>query len=100
MRKALLILILLASVLLSSCLPETQASPMVTAMKTASPVPNTDVGMPTEVGVPVTSDCTVKTLRPSADATVEAPYPAITSADWSEGPADARVTIVEYGDFQ
>jgi hypothetical protein len=100
MRKTLLLFILLTSLILSSCLPETQASPTITATKTASPVPNTNLSLPTEVAVPVSVDCTVKTLRPSSDATTETPYPAITAADWSEGPEDARVTIVEYGDFQ
>jgi hypothetical protein len=86
--------------LLSGCLPEVQASPTITSTKAASPVPTISLGLPTEVAVPVSADCTVKTLRPSPDATTETPYPAITAADWSEGPADARITIVEYGDFQ
>jgi ABC-type Fe3+-hydroxamate transport system substrate-binding protein len=100
MRKSLLIFILLASILLSGCLPETQVSPTASATVKASPVPTTSLSLPTEVTVPVISDCTVITLRPSTDATQELPYPPITAADWSEGPADARVTIVEYGDFQ
>jgi PBP1b-binding outer membrane lipoprotein LpoB len=102
MRKNLFFFIILATLLLSGCLPETQASPTSTATATAeaSQIPKTDLSLPTEVAVPVSADCTVKTLRPTPGATVQTVYPPITEADWSEGPANARITIVEYGDFQ
>lgn len=100
MRKPLLLFILLVSLSLSSCLPETQVSPTATATQKASPVPTISLALPTEIGVPVSADCTVVTLRPSPGATAETAYPVVTAADWSEGPADAKITIVEYGDFQ
>lgn len=33
---------------------------------------------------------------PSSDT----PAPEITAEDWSQGPKDAKVTLIEYGDFQ
>lgn len=100
MRKYLFIFIILTALLLSGCLPETQVSPTTTATTKASQAPNTALSLPTEVAVPVSADCTVKTLRPTSGADVQTAYPPITEADWSKGPADAKITIVEYGDFQ
>ena len=100
MRKYLFFFIIIAVLLLSGCLPETQASPTTTVTAKASQVPKTDLSLPTEVAVPVSANCTVKTLRPTPGATAQTVYPPITGADWSEGPANAKITIVEYGDFQ
>lgn len=39
-----------------------------------------------------------ETLTPSA--TAQSVFPSVTDEDWQKGPATARVTILEYGDFQ
>jgi PBP1b-binding outer membrane lipoprotein LpoB len=100
MRKYLFIFIILTALLLSGCLPETQVSPTTTVTAKASQVPTTDLTLPTEVAVPVSADCTVKTQRPTSGADVQTAYPPINETDWSKGSADAKITIVEYGDFQ
>ncbi len=100
MRKVILLSMMLAAVLLAGCLPQTQSGPTPTATQKAHPTPTTGLGLPPEVSVPAVADCTVKTLRPTPGPPAETIYPPITSSDWTKGPADAKVTIVEYGDFQ
>ena len=51
----------------------------------------TTVRLPTAVRPPPT---------PEATPTEVSRFAPVTTADWQTGPADARVTIVEYGDFQ
>jgi hypothetical protein len=42
--------------------------------------------------------CTVVTRR--NQPTAASPFPPVTTADWSLGPANAAVTLIEYSDFQ
>jgi hypothetical protein len=49
---------------------------------------------------PIPPGCTVVSKQFSAEPTQVSLFPAVTQADWSIGPANASVTIVEYGDFQ
>lgn len=44
--------------------------------------------------------CTVQTRRSQPNPTVESLLPAISEKDWTKGPRDAFVTILEYSDFQ
>ena len=43
--------------------------------------------------------CTVRT-RSSPNPTVESLLPPVADKDWTQGPSDASVTIIEYSDFQ
>ncbi len=100
MRKFILLLLLPVALLLAGCLPTVPASPTATTKTKANSTPQTNLGLPTQVSVPISADCTVKSLRPTPGPTPTSIYPGITSSDWSEGPEDARITLVEYGDFQ
>lgn len=44
--------------------------------------------------------CTVISPNPTPGPTQESIFAPITDEDWSIGPADALVTILEYGDYQ
>jgi hypothetical protein len=55
--------------------------------------------VPTESVLPDTG-CTAVTKKPAPGATQETIYPPVTAADHAKGPASAKVTIIEYSDFQ
>jgi cyclophilin family peptidyl-prolyl cis-trans isomerase/protein-disulfide isomerase len=44
--------------------------------------------------------CTVISPDPTPGPTEESMFPPVTEKDWSIGPANATVTILEYGDYQ
>jgi hypothetical protein len=44
--------------------------------------------------------CTVVSKQPTPTPISNSIVPPITSGDWTSGPADARITIIEYSDFQ
>ena len=46
------------------------------------------------------ANCTVVSSQPTPGPTEQSLVPPVDSADWAHGPDDARVTIIEYGDFQ
>jgi hypothetical protein len=96
MKKSLFILMTLFAVILVSC-----GSP-------AAPIEATAV--PSETTTPVA----VPTLDPAQPAAVVTssgpavckagsdplPLPEITEEDWRVGPSDAKITILEYSDYQ
>jgi hypothetical protein len=100
MRRLILLLVTLSAVVLSGCLPQTQASPTSMATSVARPAPTTVVTVPGQAELLPASGCTVVTQKPTPGPTAETIYPPITGSDWSKGPDSARVTIIEYSDFQ
>lgn len=117
MRKSIPVLLVLAAILISGCLPKAQATPPATqavtqastqpAARATFPVANpTTNAQSAVVTVPAQgpqlpdSGCTVVTQKPIAGPTAVSPYPPVSSTDWVEGPAGAKVTIIEYSDFQ
>jgi hypothetical protein len=100
MRKSIPLLLLFIAVLLAGCLPQTQAAtPTVTATRPV-PVSTSALIVPTQANFQPDSGCTVVAKKPTPGATPQTIYPAITEQDWTKGPADAKVTILEYSDFQ
>ncbi len=100
MRKNLLLTLMLAAVVLSSCLPQVQATPTNTATATARPLSTAVQSNPTQAELLPDSGCTVITLKPTPGPTPVPVYPPVTDSDWVKGPASAKVTIIEYSDFQ
>ena len=45
-------------------------------------------------------NCTVVSSQPTPGPTEQSLVPPVDAADWAHGPDDAKVTIIEYGDFQ
>ena len=67
---------------------------LVGCQKTGTPVSNVPTVTPT------VSTATCRAV-PSIFASLPAlDVPPVTDADWTRGPADALVTLVEYSDFQ
>jgi hypothetical protein len=100
MRKSIPLLLLSIAVLLAGCLPQTQAAtPTVTETKPL-PASKSVLIVPTQGILLPDSGCTVVAKIPTPGATPQTIYPTITQQDWTKGPADAKVTILEYSDFQ
>ena len=95
MRKIPIFMLLLLAVVLAAC---RGAQPTPTA--TSSPVPTVVLDIPIADEFSTDSGCTVVSVKPTPGPTPESPYFPITDADWTRGPANARITIIEYGDFQ
>jgi len=98
--KKLFLFLLLMAVGLVGCIPQPQATPTATATSEPRPVPTVVLSVPTESTFLPDSGCTVITKQPTPGPTAESIYPPVTDADHSKGPEDARVTIIEYSDFQ
>jgi protein-disulfide isomerase len=100
MRKLILLVLMFMAVALAGCLPQSQASPTSTATSIARIAPTSVVTVPAQAILLPDSSCTVVTKKPTPGPTVESIYPPATSTEWVKGPASAKVTIIEYSDFQ
>jgi hypothetical protein len=111
MRKLWIAMSLLIVLVLGACaaatpepLPETEATQAVPATPTtaATPVVMEPVITPTGVDFAASApaSCTVVSTMPEPDAAQADLFPPVTDDDWSFGPSDAAVTILEYSDFQ
>jgi protein-disulfide isomerase len=102
MRKVILIVLIFTAVGLAGCLPQVQATPTAisTATSNARPAPTVVLSVPTESSFLPDSGCTVITNKPTPGPTAESIFPPVSDKDWVKGPASAKVTIIEYSDFQ
>ena len=116
MQKRLSLFLVVLILLLSACRPASrpQASPKSTTASyqptapgqaiSTSPVKSTKsaakIGTVTANGQAASADCTVVSLQPTPEATEQSLFPPVTDQDWTQGPKEAYVTILEYGDFQ
>ena len=81
MLKKLLPVLVLAAILMAACQPA------------AAPTSSQVSGTPME-------GCKVVDLAPTPNPTIQSLIPAVTATDHITGAKDAKVTIVEYSDFQ
>lgn len=83
--------------ILAACLPRPQSAtetPPATLIPTITPSPVPASATPPPAATPTE----LATAEPTAtQASLFAP---VTKEDWQHGPADAAVTITEYGDYQ
>jgi protein-disulfide isomerase len=100
MRKFIIMALLVASLTLTGCLPRAQATPTTTVTSVARPAPTVVLSVPTDTNLLPDSGCTVISKKPTPGPTAESVFPAVSNTDWVKGPADAKVTIIEYSDFQ
>jgi hypothetical protein len=87
---------------LTGCIPQEKATPTstFTAPTEARPAPTVILTVPTQSVFLPDPGCTVITQKPTPGPTAESIYPPVTDADHVKGPKDAKVTIIEYSDFQ
>lgn len=90
MRKFWLILVL-AALLLSACAKTTP-----TAEPTAAPTQAPAASSLTDE----VDDCVVQGIFPEPKAPLSVTVPRASDKDWSLGPNDARMVIIEYSDYQ
>lgn len=100
MRRYILIFLMLTAVGLAGCLPQVQANPTPTATITTRQAPTVVLTVPTQAPLLPNSSCTVVTQKPTPGPTAELIFPPVSDTDWVKGPASAKVTIIEYSDFQ
>lgn len=92
MKKSPIFGFALLAMLLAACggatptAPETKASEPVIEEEPAAIITSAAATCTAVSGVALTEE--------------ESLFPEVTSSDWINGPQDATVTIVEYGDFQ
>jgi|GEM_PF-424283 len=116
-KKTIILFTLLLGLLLAACqsaipaeVETTQSS--ATALPTQTPVEKAtvtqaqetkEVASPSEEAIAGTAappGCTVVSKIPTPGPTERSLFPAVSGEDWTDGPSDAYVTILEYGDFQ
>ena len=91
MKRIIFILIfsIAGMISLSACAAETETAPTMTAV------------LPTMPNTPISeSSCSAIIVEPTPTPGANSYFPPVNAADFSYGPADAPVTIVEYCDFQ
>lgn len=98
MRKVFLILSILTAVVLAGCLPQVQATPTATTQPT--PTRSVVLSLPDQTALSSYSGCTVVSAKPTPGATQQSLVPPVSDTDWVKGPSSAKVTIIEYSDFQ
>ncbi len=96
MRKFVLILVL-AALMLSACTSKTPTTTVPTAEPTAQTAPQATATTGTTGS---TTDCTVSSIFPEPKAPLNVTVPRASADDWSIGPADARMVVIVYSDFQ
>jgi hypothetical protein len=116
-KKTIVLFTLLLGLLLAACQsaaptavettqPSATAVPTQTqvAEPTATQAQETqEVASPSEEvisGTAAPPGCTVVSKIPTPGPTERSLFPAVSDEDWTDGPSDAYVTILEYGDFQ
>jgi hypothetical protein len=97
MRKYVILILMLMAVGLVGCLSQVQNTTTPTG---ARPAPTVILTVPAESALSPDSGCTVITQRPTPGPTAESIFPPVSETDWVKGPASAKVTIIEYSDFQ
>lgn len=81
-----------AAALLAACAPAPTPAP--TAAPSPSPVPPTPTRIPSPTATPAPS------ATPTPRATEVSVFPPVRADEWQKGPATARLTIIEYADYQ
>jgi hypothetical protein len=99
--------LLILAVLLAACrgssdpIVEETPSPGVeeTASSGVTPPP-ADTPAPALPPAAGQAGCTVVPVSSEPDPMIEELFPPVSDEDWVKGPGSARVTIIEYSDFQ
>ncbi|MGW8224331.1 MAG: hypothetical protein ACWGOY_01270 [Anaerolineales bacterium] len=113
LKKLSISIVILATFLVacSSAITEAPTEPSAEPIESAE---NTGVASTVQPTLPVASptlatvqaeessdaNCTVVSHQPTPGPTEQSLVPPVGNGDWTYGPDDAAVTLIEYGDFQ
>jgi hypothetical protein len=105
MLKRISILLFLAALTMSACQassPEsTSLVPSPSREVSATPgIVSTIPGTTEPGGSDAPPGCTVISPEPTPGPTEQSLFSPVSDADWSFGPKDAQITLLEYSDFQ
>jgi hypothetical protein len=104
MKKRILVYITALAIIVTACAQsnpqpaETNSAAQPTKeVPTQQNLTSEDTSPPEKDGQP---GCTVVDPDPTPDPTLQAIFPPPGDNEWTKGPKNAHVTIIEYGDFQ
>ena len=107
MPKRTLFLLIVIAMALAACQGQNQTSPTMTAptvfiQPTGTQMVETprvtDAVQQAVAGAP--PGCTVISPPATPGPTEQSIFPPVSEKDWSTGPKDAAITLIEYSDFQ
>lgn len=91
MSNRLTMTLLMLTMLLVSCTSSATETPSATATQTKAVVATPETRQ---------ARCIAESRDVTPNPTTQALLPPIDATDWSKGPEDAHIQIVEYADFQ
>jgi hypothetical protein len=106
MQKHSPFLLVVIALVLAACSGGSPASPTIsapTATKPAAVTPKAEATATMDSGAGAAAEapagCTVISPQNTPGPTEQSIFPPVTDKDWSTGPKDAAITLIEYGDF-
>ncbi|MEI8131101.1 MAG: hypothetical protein WCG34_01625 [Leptolinea sp.] len=104
MRKTWISILLALIILITAC--SQQPTPAATSIPTAAPTEQAPVAgeaaQPTAGIIPTSApaSCTLSSMLPKVNSELAAAIPQVSDRDWVIGPKDAKITFMEFSDFQ
>lgn len=102
MRKVLPLILIVVALVLAACGGQSTATKWApTSTKASAPAaPTATLAQPTAAVAPTATalpnGCQTVSLLPEPDPA----FPAVAKSDWVKGPETAKITILEFSDFQ
>lgn len=100
MRKSLILIFLALMLLVTACSQKPTAAPTSAPTQVITVVSET--AQPTTAPIPTSgpATCKVSPMLPSANPRLAAAIPPVSDRDQVIGPKDAKITLMEFSDFQ
>jgi cyclophilin family peptidyl-prolyl cis-trans isomerase/protein-disulfide isomerase len=98
MSRLIFLIFLILSLIIASCQPNQDEEVVLVPTETLTPVQDFERTPPADL--PPLSNCTLISNQPDTGAGVDSRFPPVSETDWVKGSSNARLTIIEYNDFQ
>ena len=107
MQKRIYIILILLALTITACQGsvggEAATQPVQATSEPTSAAEPTATGVAEDTQAEISArpmKCTVESRSPTPGPTEQSVFPPVTDSDWVRGSDSAKVTIVEYSDFQ